>query len=238
MAVAFVAERAEDADTTNASSYVIGSAFTPTAGNLLIMVITATDSAADFGITSIAETGQDLTWNLIANLNRDNGTVFVDHSVYWAIPTASTEVTTITVTFGESVTGCTGWIGEFSGQHATVPILAGQLTSGEIASGTESPAMSLPSATQSDGMAVFASTVIRNPAAWDSSGDGWTEHADTGHPTPANGTYVASKAGASAQSISYTGTNGGSGGIMFEIAAAAVGGGTTHPGWVGDIGWF
>ena len=177
MAVTFTAERAEDADTSNTTAYTVGAAFTPNADSLLILCTTSTDSAASYGISTVA--GGGLTWNLIAEGDRDNGTTFVHYAAYYALVGGSPASTTVVVTHTEAVTGNISWIGEFSGHNATTPLKAGQLTSGEIASGTETPQMSLPSAPDSDSLVVYMNTVIRNPAAWDASGDGWTEHCDS-----------------------------------------------------------
>lgn len=224
MAVSFVTEHVEFSGasaTANASAYIASAGFTPGANSLLIMAVAATDTAATFNISSITEASFDLTWVQIANTEWDNATVFADFTAYYALVGGSPSGTgNLTINWSEAITGCLVWVGEFTGHNTTTPIKAGQLTSASQAAGVETA--SLPSAPDGDSMVVYLNQIYRNPPAWDGSGDGWTEHMDAGHDTPANGLWVASKA--ADQTITFTGTNGTSWGIMFEIDAAAAGG--------------
>lgn len=214
MAVSFTTERAEDADTSNTNAYTVGAEFTPGNDSLLILALVGADNADTYTIDSVA--GGSLTWNNAITADWNNGTTFFQLDIYYAL-VGTAAATTVVVTYSEALTGCSGWIGEFAGHHATTPIHATNQTSSSLASGTET--MSLPNAPATGSYVLFLNSIARNPAGWDASGDGWTEHADTGHSSPASGFYLAGKA--EDQTITYSGTNGTAYGVMVEIVQAA-----------------
>lgn len=217
MAVSFTIERAEDPDTSNTTVYDIGSAFTPNANSILILCLSASDTAATFGVSTV--TGGSLTWARAPGVTPqeyNDGTVFQDCDLWYALVGASPASTLPQVTYDESVTGCVGWVGEFAGHDPANPIV--QAVAGVNASGTNTKSLTNPPDPNS--MVVGMISITRNPPAWDASGDGWTEDCDNGHATPANGLFVAHKA--NDQSMTYTGTNGQHGVIMIEIAQAPI----------------
>lgn len=201
MAVAFVAERFEQATSTNATTYD-SAAFTPTANSLLILCIVASDSVGTYSINSISTvSGTTLTWNPIQSREDNNGSAFQRTAMYYCLVPSSTASTVIRVTFSEGVTGIAWWIGEFSGHDTSNPIL--QSAAADLGTGVETH--SLPSAVQTGSMTVYMFGTDRSPPAWDASADGWTEDMDTGYGTPTTGLFVAHKA--EDQTITFTGTD-------------------------------
>lgn len=217
MAVTYTAERAEVASTVNGNTYDT-SAFTPTPNSLLILAYSGADSAPTYSLNSITEpTGTDLTWTLIrAGTERNDGTSYQNWGMYYCLVPSSTASTTVRLTWSEAIIGCCIWIGEFSGHHPTAPIAQSDVTT--LASGTETH--SLPGAVDANSITVYQNVVLRNPPAWDASGDGWTEVMDNGANSPAQGMFVAYKA--NDQTISFTGTDIASGSTIAEIEPAVI----------------
>lgn len=219
MAVTFTIERAEDPDTTNTTSYQIGSAFTPNANSLLVCVLLYSDAAATFDMSSVA--GGSLTWNKVSGLTTaeiTDGAAFMKADVFTALVGGSPASTTVTATPSESITGCIGWIGEFAGHNTTTPI-----KQVKINTGSTDPNISLDSAPDSDSMVVAAVVNhTRNPAAWTPEA-GWDERMDTGYNTPTMGACVWTSQSPD-QTFTATGTDVGHAALIFEIDAAAAAG--------------
>jgi hypothetical protein len=216
MAVAFVAERGENVTTTNAATYTFAT-FTPTAGNVLVLITMATDSAANFLVSSVDGTG--LTWTNSGLLAvRNDGTNFISCELRTATTTGAA-TGTVTVTMAETVTSMVMWIGEFSGVNTTTPL--GQAIAKNEA-GTTDPNVSLGSAPAATSLCVAAYMGLALDANQTAEA-GWTSQLalDTlTLPTQGFGIWVSTAAD---QTFTATGSDILHVSFIAEIAAPAAG---------------
>jgi len=218
MAVAFVAERAEFASATDAASYqLVTTPWTPAADSLLVCVVEgAKTTDATFDLTNVTTTGMSLTWTQFQVDVWTNTQFYRLHILTAPITATPASITAITANWNQTILGCCGWVGEFSGANLTTPLknAAGQ----QNASGTD-PTESMPVAPDADSYSLVAVMTRRNPPAWTNAG--WVESMDTGVSTPVIGLTIYHKASTQA----FTGTSGTDAinyTAIYEIDAALV----------------
>lgn len=205
------------ASTSNSANYTSGS-FTPAAGDLLVVFVVATATAADGSMTN---SGTDLGWSIART---ETKAASADKLWMFVADTLVPASAATTVTFS-----CTG--DNATGAVVTVVRVAGMQRSGLSAilqvDGLSDQASAVPSLS-------FASSVLtENPTlgfiaeATNPAGltppTGWTELSDTGFNTPTTGSEVVSRdSGFTGTTITWGNTTGSVwGGIIAELDTSA-----------------
>lgn len=184
--------------TSNVTSYASGS-FTPAASDLLIAVVTATDTVATGTMTD----SQSLGFTKIAGQTYNSAA----DSIYVFRANALAAASSMTVTFdctGDAATGATVCVFRIANADGVYVRAVG--TGSGAASTT--PTVALPQAVDSRNAVIGACGNGANPAALTPPAS-WSELGDTGYGTPPSGQEAASRnSGETLASIAWGGTSG------------------------------
>jgi hypothetical protein len=193
---ATVTDSGTKSDTAQATSYT-SNAFTPAAGDLLVVFVAAsgtgdpgtmTDSQG-LGFTKIASTGY------FSNAN----------TVYVFVSNSFASASSMTVTFhctGDSATGCVIQVARVSGMSRTGASAVLQSAVAHAPGGT-TPAATFAAAVQTGNPTLGLVGNASNPAAL-TPPTSWTEHDDTGYITPPTGAeYVSRNSGFTGTTITW-----------------------------------
>lgn len=193
-------------DTANDGPYTFG-AFTPTADSLLVVMVWLSDDNADATIS-----GGGLTWTNreLKSRGLNPGTHYL-----WTAPVGgSPSSTTITISSPLGCSGCFAVVAQFTGQHASSPIV--QTKSGD--GNSSNPSLTLSQAMNTNNTYLIGVEREANPAAV-TQPTSWTEQLDVGHNNPATGYEAAYRAGGETGSTVTTTAASASWSMLFiEIA--------------------
>jgi len=211
------------ASTTNAASYV-GPSFTPTVGDLLVVVVSA---PATLSTPTLTASANGLTFTLAHQILRGGSTdrfaIFVADQLVPGSPAAMT----LTANFGaDAASGCHIIPLRVTGMTntGTAAILQTAGTDNNHATGATVPSESFAAAPQSGNPVIAVVANNSNPAGV-TQPSGWTEVADVGFTTPNTGVEIAKLDSAGSQTVTW-GSNSTAGGvILIELDASA---GTSH----------
>lgn len=209
MALTVSEPTAEVLSTTNATTYALA-AFTPTASALLVVFVVCTGKTAAGSVS-----GGGLTWT------RRNGIAFNTTDiveVFTATAPASPGSTTITYTTaaGGNATGCCLAIVQFAGTNPQV------LQSDAEARTGANPVITMPSALSTGNAYAACFGMPRNPPT-STPPTSWTEIADGGVNTPAQGCSAAYRnGGETGTTITFTSLSAAYGIVAVEVYEAPI----------------
>lgn len=215
MAVAVSEPVAEINSTSNAATYAWG-AFTPTDNALLVALVFASGTVQN----PASITGGTVGWNFGGRI-----TYNTTSSAYWFWARTGTGNGSQTFTFdctGDNATGCLGAMFEITGCNcdAINPIRQAKSSTATAAN----PSVTLDAACDTNNAIIGGFSVPRSPPTSTSPGS-WTETADVGYSTPANGMAAAYRAGGeTASTITFTSASAAYGMWVVEVWEATAGG--------------
>lgn len=213
---------ADTVDSLNVTSYV-GAAFTPAVGDLLVAGVQTSGSAEPAAAGAMTD-DQSGTYTLAGTANRSGNasTIYIfvrDQAVASAV--AHTQTFTCT---GDAATGCLQVPQRVAGmsKYGATAIKQFKANSG-IAAGT-APAVTFDAACDTNNPTILVLGTATNPAGM-TEPTSWTEAADIGTGSPAQGLEVAYRdSGHTTGAITYGSTNAGSTGLAaVELDASGVG---------------
>lgn len=169
-----------DEVTTNTTSYT-STAFTPTAGDLLVVLVSASDTTAAGSVSN----SQGLTFTKVTSALKNGGL----DTMYVFVANAACNGNSQTCTFdctGDAATGCAMSIVRISGMSKFGSSAVRQTAKQENqAAATPAPAFSSAPLTTNPCIALMAN--LTNPATMTRPDNNWTEQRDNGFNTPTNG---------------------------------------------------
>lgn len=217
--MAAITHAVASASTTQAESYTTGS-FSPSAGDLLVVLVTTTDSVEPVGLTDT----QTLGWTLVATATKS----LTADSLYLYVADATASASSMTVTFdctGDEATGCVIQVMRVSGMSRTGSDAIRQfgVSSGNSA-GT--PSVTLGAAALTTNPTVGA--VMHGDGTGSSDPTpptGFTDLDLSGYTSPTLGTlYTKDESGFTGTSVAWTSaTSTNYGALAFELDASSAG---------------
>lgn len=209
---ATVTHAVSTADNGNGTSYVSG-AFTPVAGDLLVVFVTATGTVATGTMTDSQGLGFTKVTSALKNTSAD--------TIYFFVSNNTAAASSMTVTFnctGDAATGATTQVARIAGmsRKGLSAILQTAKQENQAASGTPAPAFAAAAHTGNPTLGVVGNST--NPATM-TPPTSWTEQNDTGHTLPTDGSeYVSRDSGFTGTTITWGSTSASAfGDIIVEL---------------------
>lgn len=197
MAIAISEPVAEVANTANQDTYSTGS-YTPTANALQVVLIAATGTNVDNGVT-----GGGMTWR---NAGGFIGTAV--YAIYWAQADGAPGATTVTFdSTGGTPSGCMMAVFEVTGHNANNPI---NQTATLTGLGATAPTLTFPANLKTaNGYAAFAINLTNTASTSGIVGPlNWTETANIAFNTPTTGMQAGYRAaGETTDTITWAGVS-------------------------------
>jgi hypothetical protein len=215
--MATVTHRITTASTTNTTSYASG-AFTPAAGELLVVFVVATGTLAD---DTILQSSQSLGFNQVFHNNKSAAA----DSIYCFTATKFATAVSQTVTFtcnSDAATGAVIFVAGVSGMTRVGHPAIAQYVGIDSQAASATPVFTFGGNVSTGNPTLGIIANVRNPAAM-TPPTGWTEQADTGFLTPTLGAeYVSRDSGYTGNTMTWGNTTGGAwGGMCIELDTTA-----------------
>jgi hypothetical protein len=212
------------ADTSNTTTYGPTLGFTPAAGDLIVVFVTASGTVAAGTVTDSQGLGFTKITSVLKNTNADTIYMFVSN----ALATAAGDDVTFDCT-GDAATAVVIQVFSVSGMTKTgaTAVLQTAVQANQAAAGTPAPAFASAAQTGNPTVGVVGNGT--NPAGM-TPPTNWTERNDTGVGTPTTGAeYVSRDSGFTGTTITWGSTSASAfGDIIAELDTSGGGGPTCH----------
>lgn len=215
MAIGITEPTAELLSTSNATSYQVGAAFTPSANATLVVLVAATDTTATGTVS-----GGGLTWTKKDSLNYSTTDTLY---LFWANTGASPASCQPTFDCtGDAASGAVVAVLEYTGSDVVTADPIRQVAK-NTASSTANPTCTFPANLDTNnGYAYIIGSARTTPAITPPAS--WTETVDGGYSTPAAGAEVAYRAGGeTGTTLTTTATSHTWGMLAFEVYVSGAG---------------
>jgi len=211
--------------TTDGSSFAT-TAFTPTAGDLLVVIVASSGTTDP---SSVSDTGQGFTWTKVTSCVKNTSA----DTMYMFVPSGLAAAVSTTITWSCGATTATGafiTVIAITGMAATGLSAVRQSAVQNNATAASTPTVTLGQSINSANPLIGAVFNASSPATM-TPPTGWTEFNDAGYTTPTTGMEtVGLVSGGSGTTVTWGNTSTASGAIVAEFAAPVVATSTSSPG--------